>query len=68
LWFVRGRFQAAAEEYRLALACKPDYADAHFNLALALAELGEMEEARRHYLRAVKLNPSLPQTRGHKGL
>jgi Flp pilus assembly protein TadD len=43
--------------YRRALEVRPDYADAHFNLASALERRGDLASARRHWLRYVELDP-----------
>ncbi len=44
-------------EYRTALKLNPDYADAHYNLGLALAGCGQIEEAIAHFQKALKLKP-----------
>ena len=43
--------------YRRALEIRPDYADAHFNLASALERAGDAPGARRHWLRYLELDP-----------
>ena len=43
--------------YRRALELKPDYAEAHNNLGIALKEQGNLEEAAACYLRALRLDP-----------
>ena len=43
--------------YRKALKIKPDYAEAHYNLGLALAGCGRVEEAIAHYQKALQLKP-----------
>lgn len=54
----RGQMQAAAQEYRLALDRRPDYAPAHNNLAFALASMQrDLDEARVHAERALQLEP-----------
>ncbi len=42
---------------RDALRLDPNCVEAHFNLALALRELGQPEEARRHYQEALRIDP-----------
>mmetsp|Transcript_23076 Transcript_23076/g.77867 ORF Transcript_23076/g.77867 Transcript_23076/m.77867 type:complete len:135 (+) Transcript_23076:90-494(+) len=47
----QGDKTAAEENWRLAVEGKPDYAEAHFNLAVVLSESGDdakLAEARRH--------------------
>ena len=46
---ARGQTGAAAEEYREALALAPQFGAAHYALALAARDLGEEEQARRHF-------------------
>ena len=44
-----------------ALAVRPDDADAHRNLAVALTNRGETEEALAHSDQAIALNPDYPE-------
>src|SRR6185436_19162544 len=55
-----GRPREACERLRAALALDPDNAGTHYNLADALAALGEVEEALTHFERARALDPALP--------
>ncbi len=48
--------------YQRALSLKPDYADAHNNLGIALAVQGRIDEAVRLYERALFLKPDCPDT------
>jgi tetratricopeptide (TPR) repeat protein len=43
--------------YRRSLEVRPDYADAHFNLASTLERRGDPATARRHWTRYVELDP-----------
>jgi tetratricopeptide (TPR) repeat protein len=54
---------AAIRHYRLALEIAPDYGDAHFNLAAALARAGRTREAGRHWERYLDLDASSPWAR-----
>ena len=58
--FAEGRWEAARQQYDLAIQAQSDLAEAHYNMALALERLGNQEEARRHYIEAANLAP------GHK--
>ena len=55
--FAEGRWGAAKVLYEKASKAQPDLAEAHYNLALALERLGELEQARQHYIEAANLAP-----------
>jgi tetratricopeptide (TPR) repeat protein len=55
--YEKGEFPKAVELYRRALELDPANAQVHVEIALTYAEMGDFEQARRHYLAAVKLNP-----------
>lgn len=52
-----GQFDAAVAHLRRAIAARPDFAEAHFNLGNALASRGRMGDAVVHYQRVVELLP-----------
>ncbi len=54
------QLEAAKKEYEAAIKIQPSLAEAHYNLALTLEQLGNPKEARHHYLEAANLAP------GHK--
>lgn len=56
-WIAAGRFQEAVEGLRHVLEMGLERAQTHSNLALALAALGEDEEARVHWEKALALDP-----------
>lgn len=58
-----GRYQEAIQPYEHALELKPDYADAHYNLALTYVELNQLEKANQHAQRAYALGYPLPGLR-----
>jgi tetratricopeptide (TPR) repeat protein len=52
-----GRSREAAAAFRQVLASRPDDAEAHYNLALALIDSEDLSGAERHLRRAVELQP-----------
>jgi tetratricopeptide (TPR) repeat protein len=66
--FTAGNFTAAADLYRQALRLAPQDAQLHFNLALALAGLGDQQGERRELNRSVKLEPRLARAHNQLGL
>jgi tetratricopeptide (TPR) repeat protein len=52
-----GNVDEAIDNYRKALEIKPDYAEAHDKLGLALAERGQIDEAIAEYTAAIRLDP-----------
>jgi Flp pilus assembly protein TadD len=51
-----GDFHGAAEHFAAAVRIRPEDADAHANLATALAELGRFAEAKAQFERALEIN------------
>jgi tetratricopeptide (TPR) repeat protein len=49
-------WQEAVAQFQAALAIDPEYADTHFRLATAFENLGEYENAKTHYERAMDLD------------
>ncbi len=56
----QGKVDEAITKYLEALRFKPDYPDAHHNLALALAGQGKLGEAIAEYREALRLKPDYP--------
>ena len=54
-----GRFSAASEWFRRAVAARPGAAVAHFNLGRAYEDSGELDEAARCYRQALSIDPAL---------
>ena len=54
---ARGRYAAAAEEYRKALVVTPNDATVHNKLGICYQQLGDDAMARREYDRALELDP-----------
>ncbi len=57
---VTGRFAAAADQLRAAVAIRPDWAGAHDTLGVCLLHLGRPAEAAAEFEPARSLNPDLP--------
>lgn len=47
VYFAKGDYLSAANQFRQATALKQDYANAHFNFALALEKLKEYDQAKK---------------------
>lgn len=69
-WFLRGvsligtAEENSAEEarcHREALALRPDYPEAHNNLAILLRNSGDLDGAAEHYREALRLRPDRPE-------
>ena len=56
-----GRTQEAIGYYEHALRLKPDLAEAHCALGIALEQSGKVREAIGHYERALRINPDYTQ-------
>jgi len=53
-----GRSQDAIPHFEAAIRIRPDYADAHYNLGVALAEIpGRLPEAIVHFEAAERIRP-----------
>jgi len=50
---------AAAEHYQKAIALRPDYAEAHLNLANLLKAQDKTADALARYRRALEVNPNM---------
>ena len=50
-----GKLDEALASYTQAIALKPDYAEAHYNLGVTLQELGKLDEALASYTQAIAL-------------
>ena len=61
-----GRLQESEARLRRAMELKPDYAEAHYNLANTLAAQGKLDEAAALYRRGLALAPNVAN--GHNNL
>jgi tetratricopeptide (TPR) repeat protein len=57
----QGKLQEAIIHYEQALRIKPDLAETHYNLGLALEYTGRVQEAIQHYERALCIKPDFVQ-------
>ena len=55
----------AIRQFQEALRLKPDSAQAHYNLGVALAKKGQMDEAISQYQEAVRLKPDFAEARNN---
>ena len=54
-----GEATSARAEFDQAIRLKPRYAEAHFNLALALEQQGKEAESRAEFDKAYEISPEL---------
>ena len=59
------KLEEAESSYRQAILLKPDFAQAHSNLANILLESGKIEEAESSYRKALELKPDLTEAYRH---
>jgi Tfp pilus assembly protein PilF len=59
VWLQSADAAAADAEFRQAIRLKPNYAEAHYNLALALHQENKEAESRAEYEKAYVLAPEL---------
>ena len=64
----QGKLEEAIEAYNKALAIKPDYAQAYYNLGNALHEQGKLEEAIEAYNKALAIKPDYAQAYYNMGI
>ncbi len=64
---ANGELSKAAAQYRLAIAEKPNYVEAHNQLGILLGYLGQHEGAVSHLERAIKLRPEMAALRNNLG-
>jgi tetratricopeptide (TPR) repeat protein len=66
LYFLRKNDEAITQ-FRKAIALKPDYADAHNNLGVALAYKDDMDGAMAEYREALRLKPDSAEAHNNLG-
>ena len=62
-----GQFDLALKYYEKAIAIKPDYAKAHFNLAGTLEDLGQLEDSVNSYKKALEIEPDYAEAFNNLG-
>ncbi len=62
LYFRRGDFEKAEEEFQTAIRLKPDYGDVYHNLANVYREVGKDDLAIENYQKALSINSNLWQS------
>lgn len=68
VWLGRGDLPKARSRYLASLRIKPDYAEAHNNLALVLMQEGKMDEAAAQYQEAIKDKPDYAEAYNNLGV
>jgi hypothetical protein len=63
-----GRLEEAEASLRLAIALKPNYVPAHYNLGNTLQVLGRLEEAEASYKKSIELKPDYAEAHGNLGI
>ena len=64
----KGQIDEAIRQYQEAIRLKPDYAEAHNNLGVALGGKGQMDEAIRQFQEAIRLKPDYAEAHYNLGL
>jgi predicted O-linked N-acetylglucosamine transferase (SPINDLY family) len=62
-----GQLDLSVDAFDKALAIKPDYADAHYNMGLVLQEQGKLEEAIEAYNKALAIKPDYAELYNNMG-
>jgi predicted TPR repeat methyltransferase len=67
LYVKRDQYGKAVIHYQTAIALKPGYAEAYYNLSIALAKIGKAEEAIHNLKKALQFQPDLAEAHGQLG-
>lgn len=63
-----GATKLAINQFQTAIALKPDYAEAHFNLGVIFQKIGNVENAFNCYDKAISINHAYPQAHNNMGM
>jgi Flp pilus assembly protein TadD len=63
-----GQSRLAIAAFREAIQLKPDFAEAHYNLGIALAETGQLPDAIAAYRKAIELKPGFAEAHCNLGM
>ena len=66
-YFQQGQHDKGIKFIEQALAIKPDYAEAHYNLATALHGIGRLDQAIAHYEKTLAIDPNNPDAHNNLG-
>ena len=62
------QFDAAIANYKQAIRIKPDYAEAYYNMGIALGSKGEVKAAINSYKQALQINPDYAEAYNNMGM
>ena len=65
--YKSGKFEEAVKAFKQAIKLKPDYAEAHYNLGDAYAQLQQYKKAIEEYKQAIKLKPDFAMAHNNMG-
>ena len=68
LGIALGRVPEAIAQYEQTLRINPDFADAHFNLGVALMQTGRVPEAMAHWQQALRVKPDYAEAHYNLGV
>ena len=63
-----GKFEEAMHAFNNSISLKPDYADAHFNMGVALKNQGRFDEAIEAYKKSISLKPDYAEAYDNMGV
>ncbi|MEO7862293.1 MAG: tetratricopeptide repeat protein, partial [Nitrospirales bacterium] len=56
-FFEKGQWEAARQQFQLAVQQQADLAEAHYNLGLSMDKMGDQVGAKKHFIEAANLAP-----------